>query len=528
MTSVCRATVVDEVRGRLRVVDRSLYSARPLFDADGSRAIDAWAIDEQGVPGVSLMAAAARAAARVARGRFPHANRIAVVAGSGNNGGDGFEVARLLRGFGRDVTILRVADRAPTGDAEAMLAGARGAGVAVIERPDGAIDADLAGAELIIDALLGTGGRGVPRDAAARAIDAIVGANAPVLALDVPSGVDASTGEAPGPVVAAEMTVSFHAGKPGLWIAPGSVHAGEVIVVPIGIPPGTPVAPAAVAVADATALIPGRTTGGSKYDAGAVLVVGGAPGMAGAPSLAATAALRTGAGLVRVAVPETVRPEVAAWAREAMVHGLPADPVERIAALGERMDAVAVGPGLGRTSGAERILAATLDLPLPLVVDADALWWLRGDLVRLQDRSAPTVLTPHAGEAAGLLAVDTDVIATRRLDSARRVAVESGAVALFKGADTIVVDPAGRVGLRDGTCAALATAGSGDVLTGVIAALLARGCDMWSAAIAGAVIHLDAGRRAVAARRGGAIMAGDLIEALRVDAHAVERHGGDR
>lgn len=511
-------------------MDRPSRSARPLFDAEGSRATDAWAIEEEGIAGTALMEAAARAAVRVVRGRFPRAGRIVVVAGVGNNGGDGVEVGRLLHGYGREVTIVRVADRSSTGDAATMLDRAGAADVSLIERPDGVIDGDLAGADLVIDALLGTGSRGAPRGAVARAIDAIVDSGIPVLALDVPSGVDASTGETPGSVVTAEVTVAFHAGKVGLWVAPGRERAGEVVVVPIGIPTRAPVAPAAVAVAaaDTAALIPDRTTGGSKYDAGAVLVIGGALGMAGAPALAAAAALRAGGGLVRVAVPEAVRPEVAAWAREAMVHGVPADPVARIESLAERMDAVAVGPGLGREPGADAILAAALDLPVPLVVDADALWLLRGDLARLAARDAPTVVTPHAGEAAALLEVGIEVIAAERLASARRMAAESGAVALLKGADTIVADPAGRVGLRDGTCAALATAGSGDVLTGVIAALLARGCDGWTAAVAGAAVHLDAGRRAVARRQGGAIMAGDLIDALRVPAQAVERHGGDR
>jgi hydroxyethylthiazole kinase-like uncharacterized protein yjeF len=478
--------------------------ALPLFDAEGSRAVDRWAIDEQGIAGVALMRHAARAAARVARGRFPDARRIAVVCGSGANGGDGFEVARLLRNQGRDAVIVRVAEREAEGDAAAMLQSARAAGVPVDLRPDGRIADALVEMDLIVDALLGTGTRGAPRGAVDTAIAAIGQSGRPVLALDVPSGVDASTGEVPGLAVVAEITVTFHAGKPGLWIAPGRNHAGTVVVAPIGIPAGAPIEPAAVAVDDATDLIPGRSAGGSKYDAGAVLVVGGAPGMAGAPSLAASAALRAGAGLVHVLVPDEVRPLVAGWSREAMVHDVGTDPAGRIADLAGRVDAVAVGPGLGREVPAERILAAVLDL------------------------RAPTVITPHAGEAARLLGVDSAVIAEHRRASALRLAEDGGVVALLKGADTIVVDPGGRLAVRGGVCAALATAGSGDVLTGIIAALLARGCDPWTAAIAGAVEHLHAGRRAVASRRGGAIMAGDLIDALFVGTEADDRHGGDR
>lgn len=527
---------VDSGRGRrgssegyAPCVEIPRSTARPLYDAAGARGVDAWAIGICGIPGEQLMAAAARAAARVARGRFPRARTVAVVCGSGNNGGDGHMVAHLLRRAGREARIIRVAGGEATGDAAGTLAAARAAGVPVVERPDGDIGADLEGADLIVDALLGTGAEGAPTGRARIAIEAMGAVPAPVLALDVPSGVDASTGEVVGVAVAAEVTVAFHADKVGLRVAPGRDLAGEVVVVPIGVPPGAPIEPAAVALADPRGLLPRRSLGGSKYDAGAVLVVGGAPGMGGAPSLTAAAALRAGAGLVHCAVPVSIQPLVAAWNREVMVHALPMDDPEPILLdLVRRVDVVAVGPGIGRSAPADRLIDALLEVDRPLVVDADGLWWLGDDLGRLRGRSAGTVVTPHAGEAARLLDRDTDAIAARRLDAARALAERSGAVALLKGADTLVVDPGGRVGVRDGACAALATAGSGDVLTGIIAAFAARAVDPWTAALAAAAVHLAAGRRAAAARSGGAIMAGDLIEGLRADGAPVDRRGSAR
>jgi NAD(P)H-hydrate epimerase len=473
----------------------------PLYDAEGARAVDAHAIDTLGCSSEALMRAAAAAAARVVRGRFPRAQRIVVVCGAGNNGGDGFEVARLLAAHGRAVRVLRVAARASTGDAALMLSGAVAAGVTVVERPDGELGADLADTELVIDALLGTGARGAPTGGASAAIRAIREAMLPVVALDVPSGVDAATGEQADPAIQADVTVAFHAGKLGLCIAPGCDLAGTVVVVPIGIPEETPVAPAAVGIRDGRTLLPGRTSGGSKYDAGAVLVVGGAVGMAGAPALVAASALRAGAGVVTVLAPESVQ------------SARPDLEIERYA---ERAACVVLGPGLGRAPEAEMLVRAALALDRPLVVDADALWWVAREPSLIADRTAATVITPHAGEAARLLGIEATALAARRLQSLRDLVDLTGAVTLLKGADTLVLAPDGRLAVRLDDCAALATAGSGDVLAGVIGACMARGADAWTAASAGAAAHVAAGRAAAAARPGGAIIAGDLLEHLAV------------
>jgi NAD(P)H-hydrate epimerase len=489
----------------------------PLYDAAGARAIDAHAIDDLGIAGIDLMRAAAAAAERVVRGRFPRALRIVVVCGSGNNGGDGYEVARLLREHGRDTRIVRVTTRAAAGDAAITLDAAITAGVPVDERPDGDLNDLLDQADLVVDALLGTGATGAPSGGVESAIAAIRDAGVPVVALDVPSGVDAATGEVPGVAIQADVTVAFHSDKVGLHIAPGRDLAGRIVVAPIGIPTQAPVAAAAVGVRDGRALLPGRSAGGSKYDAGAVLVIGGSLGMAGAPALVAAAALHAGAGVVTALVPEVVQPTVAGALREAMIRPLPSHrPDLEIARYAERARCVVLGPGIGRAPEAEAIVHAALTLERPLVVDADALWWVAREPATIAARTAPTIITPHAGEAAHLLDLTADEIARHRLRAAQQLVELTGAVALLKGADTIVLAPDGRLGIRLDDCAALATAGSGDVLSGIIGACVARGADAWTAAIVGAAAHVRAGRAAAASRPGGAIIAGDLIEHLVV------------
>ena len=488
-----------------------------LYDAAGARAIDAHAIDDCGIAGIDLMRSAAAAAERVVRGRFPHARQIVVACGSGNNGGDGHEVARLLRQHGREARIVRVASRAAAGDAATTLDDAIAAGVPIDEQPDGDL-ADLLGkADLVIDALLGTGTTGAPTGGIETAIMAIREAAVPVVALDVPSGVDASTGEAAGAAIHADATVAFHGDKLGLRIAPGRDLAGTVIVVPIGIPAEVSVAPAAIGVRDGRSLLPGHSLGGSKYEAGAVLVIGGSLGMAGAPGLVAAAALRSGAGVVTVLVPAAVQPTVAGQLREAMVRALPSNgPEELIQRYAERARCIVLGPGIGREPEAEAIVAAALALDRPLVIDADALWWVARAPGAVAARTAPTIITPHVGEAAHLLGRESALIGAQRLSAIRDLVALTGAVTLLKGADTLVLAPDGRLGVRLDDCAALATAGSGDVLAGVIGACVARGAEAWTAAIAGAAAHVAAGRAAAAARPGGAIIAGDLIEHLRV------------
>jgi ADP-dependent NAD(P)H-hydrate dehydratase / NAD(P)H-hydrate epimerase len=503
----------------------------PLPDAAAQRALDAWAIEQREIPGIELMERAATGLEQVV-GRYVPQGRIAVVCGKGNNGGDGLAVARRLRDAGREVDVLLLpAPEELRGDARTNLERLPGAP----PRPfDAAALADAAG---IVDAILGTGASGAPTGPALAAIEAISAAGVPVVACDVPSGVDASTGEVAGPAVRAVATATFHAGKPGLWIAPGKDYAGEVSIVPIGIPEdGRPLADGAQigliegAVLDA---LPRRTPGATKFDAGSVLVCGGSTGLTGAPSMAAEGAMRAGAGYVTVLVPASLNLVFEQRSMEVMSVPLPDEdgsltPAALDAALERctRADALVLGPGLGRDDGALQLARAlAAQAPLPLLLDADGLNAHAGTLESLAPRGAPTVLTPHGGELARLLGIESDEVRAHRLACVREVARRARAIVVLKGDDTIVAGPTEDhpVAVSRGGAAALATAGTGDVLSGVIGAFLARGLDAFTAACAGVELHRRAGRL-VAERIGveGA-MAHDVIDALP----AVRRASGE-
>ena len=444
----------------------------PLYTAAEMRAA------EERYPGYpatipELMERAGSAVAREAMLAYPAATRFACVCGGGSNGGDGRVAARVLREAGH------VAD----------------------EVEDGLDDYDV-----VIDALFGTGFHGAPRPDAAAVVERINGSPAAVVAVDLPSGVDASTGEIAGAVVDADLTVTFHAAKIGLVVAPGRFHAGRVVVADIGLEGDeTEIVRATPALLD---VVPRRGSGDTKYSAGAVVVVGGQPGMTGAAALTALAALRADAGYVTLAVPaeslataETIalEPVKVGWTQD--------DAVETIVTAAERATALAIGPGLGRGEGRRELVRAVLErVELPAVVDADALFELEP-----VSRSAPIVLTPHAGELARLLGRDSDWVGAHRLEAARAGAERFGAIVLLKGADTLVASPDGSVIVSDFGPSALATAGTGDVLTGVVAAFLSKGLAAATAAAAAAVAH---GRAAASAEHAAGLVAGDLLGLL--------------
>jgi ADP-dependent NAD(P)H-hydrate dehydratase / NAD(P)H-hydrate epimerase len=513
----------------------------PLYDADTMRAIDHWAIEDQGVPSLDLMERAGIGVARAVEEATPDGSVI-VLCGKGNNGGDGLVVARLLREAGRAVTVLTAG--APgdlRGDALANLE--RLPGDPPVQLGDGApphISEALRGAAVIVDALLGTGFAGEPRGALAEAIDAANAAPAPVISVDVPSGVDVSTGEVRGGAVRATLTVTFHAAKPGLWIHPGKAHAGEVRTIDIGIPRGAPPAgggTVGLISSPVLDLLPLRGAASTKFSSGHVIVAGGSRGLTGAPRMAAHAAMRAGAGYLTACVPRSAQDVIVAAAPpELMTRGLPdedgahgAAGVQEVLDIAQRGGALALGPGLGRSPGAfafARELARRA--PLALVLDADGLNAHAGQLRELAQREvgaaaeavaggrpAPTVLTPHAGELGRLLEIPSDEIERARLHHVRAAAQLADAVVVLKGDDTLIADPTGFVAVSPGGSPALATAGTGDVLTGVIAALLAQGLPAFLAAAAGVWLHAAAGRlaaRAVGAPEG--VIASDVIAAL--------------
>lgn len=491
----------------------------PLLDAEEQRAADARAIEDFGIPGVILMErAGAGSAAAICREHKLAERPVTVVVGTGNNGGDGLVVARHLHEAGATVRILAPEAELPVGDDSAVMAGA----VAALDIPVGAVGPGASAPgprEIVVDAVLGTGARGAPRAAAGAAVDWIGMAQGPVVSLDIPSGVDADTGRVAGTAVRADLTTTYHRGKPGLYTAPGRAHAGRVEVVDIGIPRAveSPVA-AWLAGPELLRAWPGRRSDGDKYAAGAVMVVGGSPGMTGAPVLAGSAAMRAGAGLVVMFVPRAIEETVAGLGLELMSvpapdqdgHIAPAA-LPAVAAQVGRCDVAVLGPGLGRhpaTTAAMQVLLS--ELPLPVVLDADGLWHL-GPVEHLAERAAPTVITPHAGEAARLLGVERDAVESERLDAAEALADRGDVTVVLKGPGTIIAAPGHPPVICGPGDARLSTAGTGDVLSGVCAAALARGVAPPVAAALAVVAHAESAR---VADRGEGTIAGDLVDAL--------------
>jgi ADP-dependent NAD(P)H-hydrate dehydratase / NAD(P)H-hydrate epimerase len=427
----------------------------PLLTADETRLAE-----EAHAGGLDvLMERAGSAVADVVLARFP--GRVAVVCGGGNNGGDGKVCARVLREQGREVVLVDEFG-------------------------------DLGEPDVIVDALLGIGLRDAPREDVARMIERINTARRPVVAVDVPSGVNASTGEVPGAAVRATLTVTFGSAKVGLAVAPGRFHAGTVVVQSIGLEPAGH--EHELVTASILGEVPRKNAESTKYRAGSVLVVGGSRGLTGAPMLAALAAFRAGAGYVVVAAPESSLPVIEGRLLEAVKRPLPEDvsgrllprAADAILESAERADAVVLGPGLGRTDGTRGLVRTLLDrLPVPVVLDADALW----ELGPFEERAASTVMTPHSGELAHLFETEASEVDEHRLEAVRRAASRFGSVVVLKGADTLIAAP------REGVLAvgygrpSLATAGTGDVLAGVIGAFLAKGMEPRLAAAAGAVAH---------------------------------------
>lgn len=501
----------------------------PLFDAKGMGAVDRWAIDEQGVPSLELMEAAGAALAREVAALAAD-GPVRVVCGKGNNGGDGLVAARLLRetGIAAEALLLWPADElSPDAIANLERLGADGWRHLGEEEPGAA----LASSGAIVDAIFGTGFAGEPREPAAGAIEAVNELRASgvaVVACDIPSGVDAATGEIAETCVEADVTVTFHAAKLGHRIAPGKWRCGELVVAPIGIPPGAPQSPAGGTISGRVfELAPRRGRESTKFASGEVIVVGGSRGMTGAVCLASMAAIRAGAGYATAAVPDSLEPIFEVKLTEVMTVGvgsiggaLDVAAASTVLKRAERAGAVVLGPGLGRSAQAASLARHLVSrIPCPLLVDADGLNALGSDLGALAKRTAATVLTPHAGELGRLLGVGSDAIGSARLDAARRAAEASGGIVVLKGDDTLIADgspgaPASHLAVNVEGSPALATAGTGDVLSGTIGALLARGMDPFAAACAGVLAHSRAGRAAGERLGVEAVIASDVIACL--------------
>jgi ADP-dependent NAD(P)H-hydrate dehydratase / NAD(P)H-hydrate epimerase len=495
----------------------------PLYDADGMRAVDRWAIEEMGVPSLELMEAAGRAVAE-AVGELALGGPVRVVCGKGNNGGDGLVAARCLAeaGFEVEALLLWPAEELSE-DAAANLARFEA------EHVSGDLTPRLADSGAVVDAIFGTGFAGEPRDPALAAIAAIDSCGAPVIACDIASGVDASSGEVAGAAIEADFTVSFHAAKLGHRVAPGKWHAGELRVAPIGIPGGAPAESFAGAIGPKVLELPPlRGPRSTKFSSGQVTIAGGSRGLTGAVRMSSLAAIRAGAGYATAAVPADLEPVFEMGQPEVMSVGCPGGdgclaPASAKALLRafERAAAGVLGPGLGRDPASVELAREALPaIDAPLVLDADGLNAFAGGLGLIAAREAPTLLTPHAGELGRLLGRSSEAIAEHRLEAAREAAHAASAVVVLKGDDTIVTDGE-RVAVNALSAPALATAGTGDVLSGIAAAMLARGLEPFAAACAAVLAHARAGRDA-AQRIGAAesVIATDVIDSIAVGMRA--------
>jgi NAD(P)H-hydrate epimerase len=482
------------------------------------RAIDSWAIKERGVPSLELMETAGRAVAEAAA-QVATSSRAAIVCGKGNNGGDGLVAARVLRETGLEVDALLLAPPDELSD-DAKMNVDRFEGARQVD--PGELPAAMHGAGVVIDAVFGTGFAGTPRGPAAAAIDAMNEVDAPVVATDIASGVNASSGEVEGMAVAADVTVTFHAPKLGHWIAPGKEHTGVLRVTPIGIPEGAPTEPKAGLIDPRVLeLAPRRAAGSTKFSSGQVVIVGGSRGLTGAVCLASLAAIRTGAGYATAAVPADLETIFEVKLTEVMSVGcasrdgrLRPAASEQILAATERAACVVLGSGMGREPATQRLAQElTLRIKAPLVIDADGINAHAGRIEGLAERREPFVLTPHAGEMGRLLDRGSDTIQAKRAASAREAAERSGGIVLLKGDDSIIAD-GDRLAVNRISSPQLATAGTGDVLSGMIAALIARGMEPFAATCAAVVAHTRAGRAAGDRVGHDSVIAGDVIDSI--------------
>lgn len=501
-----------------------------LVTADEMREMDRRTVEEWGLPAIALMENAGRAVAAACEALLgePGEGRVVVLAGKGNNGGDGFVAARWLHRAGHEVEVCLLAEAGELDGEAAINCGfAARTGLAIHEQADRALMQErLAGASLIVDAVLGTGISGEVRGSARDAIEAMNSAGAPVVAVDIPSGVHADTGAILGEAVRAHTTVTMALPKIGMHQYPGRALCGQIIVGDIGmarqVMESDEVRTNLTGAADAAAMLPARSAQMHKGDAGRLLVVAGSVGMTGAAAMTGLAATRSGAGLVHIACPESLNDTLEAMCTEVLTRPMPETDERSLALAAEEplaqfadgMDAVVLGPGLSRNAQSAELarrLAARIELPM--IIDADGLNTFAGRVDELAGRRAPTVITPHPGEMSRLTDDAIADIQVDRLTRARELSARIGCVVLLKGAGTVIAAPHGEAWINPTGNEGLATGGSGDVLSGMIGAFIAGGSPALSAAVAGAYYHGRAADEAAGADTRGMIPT-DLLSAL--------------
>ncbi len=498
-----------------------------LVTVSTMRELDRRAITAYGMPERTLMELAGASLARAVLDRVPRPRSVLVLAGGGNNGGDGLACARHVATAGVSASVLLAAPRPRLGEsAKANLELLTPAGVMVREA-EGVLPSDLVvmvkAADVVVDGLLGTGFRGPLRPPLAALIEAINASGRPVVSADVPSGLSGDIEPIAGPVVRAERTVCMGAMKAGLFAAPGRELAGEVWVERLGVPEAAWNGLDVILGLEADLvrdLIPPRRADGHKGTYGTVLCLAGSTGIVGAAALAAEAALRVGSGLCRLLCPEAVRPILASKLTEVTVAGLPStvegglapEAAQNLLPLPSTVRSIVSGPGLGRGPGVRPVETALLgQSAVPMVIDADGLNAL--DLEAIGRASCLVVITPHPGEAARLLGVSSLEVQRDRLGSVRALATRGHCIAVLKGAGTLIADPEGAVALNPTGNDAMATGGTGDVLAGMVGGLLAQGASPWAAALSAVYLHGLAGDIA-AADLGRSMLAGDLSRTI--------------
>lgn len=494
---------------------------------------------DSGIPSEDLMDRAGRGVARAAIRQIggTYGRRITVLCGKGNNAGDGFVAATYLARRGATCNVVLLAPAGELrGDALAAFDKMRGSGVRIWPYEGPRLARELGRSHLVVDAMLGTGSRGALSGSMAEAASAVNSAPVEVLAVDIPSGVDGETGRVEGEAVLADRTLTLAALKTGLLLQPGARHAGRVEVEDIGIPDRMMESDLYLVDArDLAGVIPAREATAHKRSVGKVLVVAGSVSMSGAVVLAATGALRAGAGLVRMAVPHCIGSLVGPQVIEALTAAMPDTPkgafsfdaVGRVVELSEQMQVVALGPGIGKDTETMNFVTEVLSaVERPVVLDADGIAAFQGHPEALRDRRAPTILTPHSGELGRLLGRPAQEIDAHRIPAAREAARRTGAVVLLKGFHTVVARPDGHAVMVDAGGPVLATGGSGDVLTGVIAALATR-VDAFTAAWAGACLHGLAGETLAEWMGDRGVVAGDLLKALPLVLHQTSGRATD-
>jgi NAD(P)H-hydrate epimerase len=474
-----------------------------LYTVEQARALDRHAIEQWGIPGYELMRRAASAALTSLRRHWPQARRVAVWCGPGNNGGDGYLLGALAREAGLQVELLALPGQLQGDALKARTAFEFAGGRVRLFDPLAAWPE----ADLHVDALYGSGLNRAPTPEVAELIDRLNADGKPILALDVPSGLDADHGRCPGAAIRATVTVCFIAAKRGLYTGAAADQVGWLELDTLGLPDDLWAAFEADAELLQPAALPPRARAAHK--SGRVLAIGGDHGTAGAIRLCGDAALRSGAGLVSVATHVENIAALNAGRPELMAHAVYGPP--SLQPLIDRADVLALGPGLGQGAWGHGLWLTALDAALPMVLDADGLNLLARESRRF---TQPVVLTPHPGEAARLLGCDIATIEADRFAAARALASRYGAVAVLKGAGSLIAHPDGRVAVCPWGNPGMASGGMGDLLTGVIAALLAQGLTAWQAACLGVGLHARAGD--LAAREGErGLLASDLLPFLR-------------